>query len=109
MRQSARLPGPRIDLWEWQLHAACRGADSALFFHPPGERGHARADREAAAKKVCRGCPVLAQCAAHALATREPYGVWGGMTEHERARALGASRGPWGRRVPEALTEPSKN
>ncbi|MGA1479922.1 MAG: WhiB family transcriptional regulator, partial [Candidatus Nanopelagicales bacterium] len=29
-------------------------------------------------------CPVLAQCAAHALAVREPYGVWGGMSEDDR-------------------------
>ena len=32
-------------------------------------------------------CPVLQQCRSHALAVREPYGVWGGLTERER-RAL---------------------
>ena len=32
-------------------------------------------------------CPVLAQCRAHALQVREPYGVWGGMTEDEREAA----------------------
>jgi WhiB family redox-sensing transcriptional regulator len=26
----------------------------------------------------------MAQCSAHALTVREPYGVWGGMTEDER-------------------------
>jgi WhiB family redox-sensing transcriptional regulator len=31
---------------------------------------------------------VRSQCAAHALATREPYGVWGGFTEAERLRLL---------------------
>jgi WhiB family redox-sensing transcriptional regulator len=31
---------------------------------------------------------VRAQCAAHALTTREPYGVWGGFTEAERLRLL---------------------
>lgn len=31
-----------------------------------------------------------AECAAHALAAREPYGVWGGFTESERLRLLAA-------------------
>jgi WhiB family redox-sensing transcriptional regulator len=79
-----RLPGPVIDRWEWQRHSACRGRDSAQFFHPDGERGSSRARREAAAKIVCGGCPVRPECAAHALRVREPYGVWGGFTEAER-------------------------
>ena len=55
-----------------------------LFFHPEGERGPSRARRDQAAKAVCATCPVLAQCAAHALAAREPYGVWGGLSEQDR-------------------------
>jgi WhiB family redox-sensing transcriptional regulator len=31
---------------------------------------------------------VRAECAAYALNTREPYGVWGGLTEHERVILL---------------------
>ena len=84
MADVSRLPGPNADLWDWQLAGACRGEDPALFFHPEGERGQSRTARENAAKVVCATCPVLAQCAAHALAVREPYGVWGGMTEDER-------------------------
>lgn len=26
----------------------------------------------------------MAECRSHALAVREPYGVWGGLTEEER-------------------------
>jgi WhiB family redox-sensing transcriptional regulator len=44
--------------------------------------------RELAAKALCQSCPVRAECAAHALAAREPYGVWGGFTEAERIRLL---------------------
>ena len=66
------------------MRGSCRGMNSDLFFHPDRERGTARAAREARAKNVCRGCPVLAQCRDHALAVREPYGVWGGMTAGER-------------------------
>jgi len=38
----------------------------------------------ATAKAICAACPVLAQCREHALKTREPYGVWGGMSEEDR-------------------------
>jgi WhiB family redox-sensing transcriptional regulator len=75
-------------VWEWQRRGACRGRDSAQFFHPDGERGSSRIRRELAAKAVCRSCPVRAECAAHSLSTREPYGVWGGFTETERLQLL---------------------
>ena len=84
MADTHRLPPAVTDVWDWQLRAACREMDSALFFHPANERGPARADREARAKQICRGCPVLQQCRAHSLAAREPYGVWGGLSESER-------------------------
>ena len=88
MTNVARLPGPIADVWDWQRLGLCRGRDSAQFFHPDGERGASRGRREAAAKQLCRACPVRAECAAHALATREPYCVWGGFTEAERLRLL---------------------
>jgi len=82
--ETSRLPGPVADLWEWQLGGSCRRENPEVFFHPEGERGAARRNRDAAAKAVCSRCPVLVQCRVHALAVREPYGVWGGMTEDER-------------------------
>ena len=87
----SRLPGPALDNWEWQLEGACRAEDTALFFHPEGERGPRRSNREAAAKAVCARCPVLMTCRAHALATREPFGVWGGLSETDREEILGRS------------------
>ena len=84
MADVSRLPGPNSDFWDWQLHGSCRGGDPNLFFHPDGERGPAREERERAAKEICAACPVLALCAAHALKVREPYGVWGGMSEDDR-------------------------
>lgn len=88
MADSRRLAEPITDVWDWQLRGACRGADSARFFHPDGERGRSRARREREAKAVCRGCPVRAECAAHALTVREPYGVWGGFSERERQQLV---------------------
>ncbi len=85
MADVSRLPGPNADFWDWQMQAACRGLDSEMFFHPEGERGSAKEARERAAKALCATCPVMTQCRAHALKVREPFGVWGGLTESERA------------------------
>lgn len=74
--------------WEWQERAACAEGDARLFFHPTGERGEMFTERERAAKRVCAQCPVLAECRNYALATRESYGVWGGLGENERAALL---------------------
>ena len=84
MADVSRLPGPNADIWDWQMDGVCRGEDPNIFFHPEGERGSARENRQNAAKSLCKRCPVISECAAHALAVREPYGVWGGMTEEER-------------------------
>jgi len=88
MPQPQQLPGPNADIWDWQMQGLCRGVDSAMFFHPDGERGRARAQREMRAKEMCRACPVMAQCRSHALAVGEPYGIWGGLSEAERELLL---------------------
>jgi WhiB family redox-sensing transcriptional regulator len=87
-----RLPAPDIGVWAWQLRALCRGVDSSAFFPPDGERGHARARREARAKDMCGRCPVVQQCRAHALNVGEPYGVWGGLSESDRQALTGSPR-----------------
>ena len=89
MADIRRLPTPVAEVWDWQLHGACRGENTSLFFHPDGERGPARARRQTAAKAVCARCPVLEACLKHALSVREPYGVWGGMSEEEHEHGNG--------------------
>lgn len=84
MAEISRLPGPNADVWDWQLQGACREEDPELFFHPEGERGPSRRNRESAAKAVCARCPVVAECARHSLTVREPYGVWGALSEDDR-------------------------
>lgn len=92
MTNVTRLPGPIADIWEWQMDGACREADPSIFFHPEGERGSARRNRDRAAQQICGSCPVLVQCRSHALSAQEPYGVWGGMTEAEREERYGTGR-----------------
>lgn len=79
--------------WEddgsWQQDAACRGADANLFFTPSYlEKKEEREEREDRAKAICEACRVKSACLAFALATREPYGVWGGLNEIERRHVL---------------------
>ena len=40
------------------------------------------------AKAVCQVCPVRVECTEYAMTIREPYGIWGGLTETERRHAL---------------------
>jgi WhiB family redox-sensing transcriptional regulator len=79
-----RLPVPRQGDWDWQMRAACRGIDTSNFYHPENERGPSRVRREQRAKQVCAQCPVVESCLRWALAAREPYGVWGGLSVEER-------------------------
>jgi WhiB family transcriptional regulator, redox-sensing transcriptional regulator len=68
--------------------AACKGADTDLFFGPDAEFVSARQQREAEAKAICARCPVRDACLAYALDTREAYGIWGGLNEDERRTIL---------------------
>jgi WhiB family transcriptional regulator, redox-sensing transcriptional regulator len=76
------------DAWSWRSQALCRDNDFSLFFHPDGERGHARRLRQQQAKRICLQCPVIEACREHSLRSNEPFGTWGGLTEDERAPLL---------------------
>jgi WhiB family redox-sensing transcriptional regulator len=78
----------------WRSAAACLSADPELFF-PVSQAGKAL-EEAAEAKAICAGCAVRSECLAFALRTRQPYGIWGGMTEEERAssRRLSLSTEP---------------
>ena len=64
----------------WKAQANCAGVDPDLFFP---ERG----DSVKAAKAVCQGCAVRAECLDYALRLGIKFGVFGGKSERER-RAL---------------------
>jgi WhiB family transcriptional regulator, redox-sensing transcriptional regulator len=81
-RPSAVLSPPS---WGWQDEAACRDQDIIMFFGPDGERQPERDLREARSKALCADCPVRVDCLNYALSRPEKYGVWGGLSEEERA------------------------
>lgn len=73
----------------WQMKGLCRGNHSYLFFPPSTmERKEERERREHKAKAICQVCPVKGDCLEFALEIREPYGIWGGLTETERRQTL---------------------
>ena len=88
---------PLDSKWHWQELGLCRGADPLLFFHTQNERGSSRSRRDQLAKRVCASCPVRLECADYAIRAREPYGVWGGLSEDDREgifRQMDRSRNP---------------
>jgi WhiB family redox-sensing transcriptional regulator len=78
----------------WRDTALCLSHPAILFFglddlESPAERR----TREDQAKLVCAACPVKEECLECALSMREPYGIWGGLTEIERKAHLRALSG----------------
>lgn len=75
--------------FDWEQGAACRDADTTLFFGP--NRHESRSEREArerVAKQICARCPVIEPCREVSLRQHEIYGVWGGLGEVERRTLL---------------------
>ena len=70
---------------EWQEDSACRDFDNLLFFGEEGESELEKQAREAKAKSVCRTCPVQEPCLEFAMDSNQKYGIWGGLTDKERA------------------------
>ncbi|SNR62460.1 WhiB family transcriptional regulator, redox-sensing transcriptional regulator [Haloechinothrix alba] len=92
MAETARLPTPVTENWDWQRFGACRDMASEVFFSPEHERGGVRKQRTEHAKAVCRSCPVLVDCRSYALRAGERYGVWGGLDEAERKKLIDRRR-----------------
>ena len=67
---------------EWSCSCGQGGEEATrgeLFFPVRGS-----STREA--KEVCRGCVVRGECLEYAVAARERFGIWGGLSERERRR-----------------------
>jgi WhiB family redox-sensing transcriptional regulator len=74
----------------WWHRAACKGADTEIFFARPEASPLAVAE----AKAFCARCPVVAQCLAAAIGSGDMHSVRGGMTPPER-RELAPVRRAW--------------
>jgi WhiB family transcriptional regulator, redox-sensing transcriptional regulator len=78
------IPGP---LPEWKDEPACTGLDTEIFF--PLENHPDAIER---AEKICRKCPVSAQCLEYARKENIGYGIWGGWTPSERRSGKRAAK-----------------
>jgi WhiB family redox-sensing transcriptional regulator len=80
----------------WQERGACRHRRPGAVLRSRWGAGRTPTtgnERQAAAKAVCGGCPVLLECRRYGLDNRESYGIWGGLDEDER-EAIHAERSP---------------
>ena len=78
---TTRPPNRQQDAW--LCRAACRALPTELFF-PAGELDNEAVEQAEEAKAVCATCPVRLQCLEFAIATNQPYGIWGGANTSER-------------------------
>lgn len=62
----------------WREQHACAGVPLEMFF--PVVKGISRKTIE-----ICNSCPVKTECLNYAISNGIEYGIWGGMTERERA------------------------
>lgn len=63
-------------------HLPC-SQDPDLYYPDAGDGGGA-AHYVKQAKKACKGCPIIMQCAEYAVKFNEEYGVWGGLSPMDR-------------------------
>jgi WhiB family redox-sensing transcriptional regulator len=70
----------------WRQQAACASpdVDIALFFPERRSRYEHVQEQVRAAKAICAGCPVRAECLQFALDNHEQHGIFGGKTPTER-------------------------
>ncbi len=69
---------------EWMDAARCATSDPEAWFPESGQPA-------LPAKRICAKCPVREECLEFALTWDVEFGVWGGLSPHQR-RAEAASR-----------------
>lgn len=86
-RGPEHIPLRRVD---WLQDAACAGVEPDVFFPPSTPNPVQQARFYAPALRICKDCPVVAECRADADSWESSggyvYGVRGGETPRERNR-----------------------
>jgi aldehyde:ferredoxin oxidoreductase len=70
----------------------CKNFPGVYFPEDINDR-QVRAESVQVAKRLCSECPIVRDCLAYALDTRQEFGIWGGLTTPERHALLRKSRG----------------
>lgn len=66
---------------EWHERGVCRTVDPDLWFE-------AHPSKYDPVFKMCAECPVQVDCLRQSFDDSEEFGIWGGMSAHERERTL---------------------
>lgn len=67
----------------WTEHAACRYHPKDWWFPKEGQYESVDARK---ARSICQTCPVRKECGDYAERNNEMFGIWGGVSSHERNR-----------------------
>jgi WhiB family redox-sensing transcriptional regulator len=76
--------GARVTLLNEKGLCAQAERDPEEWFSDRSRGGQSRLRDRREAARLCEGCPVVSECLEYAVATRQRYGVWGGMSERDR-------------------------
>lgn len=74
-----------IDVPRFEHPALCAETDPEMFFPEVGQ-----STRDA--KRVCMGCEARTECLQWALDHDAQFGVWGGLSRHQRLRLQGRKK-----------------
>ena len=69
--------------FSWQEQAACRGANTDMFFMEEYQTG-INQKKIVAAREMCGGCLVSKKCLDFALDNYIDFGIWAGTTPLQR-------------------------
>lgn len=91
-------PSARLASQAWRESAACAGQPVEWWYPSGPDSTRTKISNrivDAPGIPICRTCPVRLACLDHAISTREPDGIWGGLTpasrdhHHERRNRAG--------------------
>lgn len=77
-----------INLPGWYGEGICNQTDPESFYPSVGT---GLVNHIKTAKRVCGSCPVQTKCLQYAIDNDERFGIWGGLTAHERRKLVDAA------------------
>lgn len=96
MSGSRELGVPDYALTAWEaLHEALDRSEitaPCTVVDRDRDEWHGSRPQQVRAAAACLDCPAMVACAAYAAAADELEGVWGGITQHERAEQRATAR-----------------
>ena len=88
------VPAHALAAWE-ELHEVLDGSEitaPCTVVDRERDEWHGTRTQQARAAAACLDCPAMIACATYAATADELEGVWGGLTQHERAEQRTTAR-----------------